>query len=412
MDTKQLHYFLLVFKTRSICKAANLAHLTQPAISKIIRQLEVDLGVPLFERTSQGVIPTSFAHYLAIHANAIERKILAAQTIISQLKADTEGSAPLKIHNTYLGLNTTQLQHFLAVMETRSINLAADRLGVGRSALNKNIKLLADTLQIRLFDRTPLRIEPTPYAELLVTYVNGIISEIRDTLSGLRILREKEGGCIAVGAGTGIAPFFLPQVLSRLNGETRNGNLKVTIFEGLSEELIPSLIRGELDLAITTSASHTDHTDAELIFETLFVDQVCLVCSKKHPLAGFDLIDVKQILNFPLALAPKIEWQQFLSDVFLNARLSPPQTSVVSSSHALLRSLVLNYNYIAFLPKRLLSIEIEDDLSIVSLPVPNTTLNAEVTLAYRTHAAKLPVTSDFINILREIMLDARGGPVC
>jgi DNA-binding transcriptional LysR family regulator len=41
-----------------VTKAARLLHLVQPAVTRQIRMLESEIGVPLFERTRQGMIPT------------------------------------------------------------------------------------------------------------------------------------------------------------------------------------------------------------------------------------------------------------------------------------------------------------------------------------------------------------------
>ena len=45
-------------KTGSITKAAQNYYMNQPHLSKIIRELERDLGCPIFDRTSRGMIPT------------------------------------------------------------------------------------------------------------------------------------------------------------------------------------------------------------------------------------------------------------------------------------------------------------------------------------------------------------------
>lgn len=50
MELRQLKYFLTVSRLGSVTKAAEQCHIAQPAISIAIRNLEEELGVPLFER--------------------------------------------------------------------------------------------------------------------------------------------------------------------------------------------------------------------------------------------------------------------------------------------------------------------------------------------------------------------------
>ncbi|WP_312554050.1 LysR family transcriptional regulator [Massilia sp.] len=59
-------------------------------------------------------------------------------------------------------MNIKQLEHFLAVAETRSFSRAAERLFITQSALSRSIQALEEDLGALLFDRIGKRIEPTP----------------------------------------------------------------------------------------------------------------------------------------------------------------------------------------------------------------------------------------------------------
>ena len=55
LQPKLISHFLAVADNLSISQAAEVLNLTQPALSKSIKQLEDRLGVPLFERWPTGV---------------------------------------------------------------------------------------------------------------------------------------------------------------------------------------------------------------------------------------------------------------------------------------------------------------------------------------------------------------------
>ncbi|MFI0858581.1 LysR family transcriptional regulator, partial [Streptomyces sp. NPDC021098] len=55
MDVKQLKALITVAEVGSVTRAAELLHLVQPAVTRQIRTLEEELGVPLFQRTRQGM---------------------------------------------------------------------------------------------------------------------------------------------------------------------------------------------------------------------------------------------------------------------------------------------------------------------------------------------------------------------
>lgn len=77
MDVKQLKALVTVAEVGSVTRAAELLHLVQPAVTRQIRTLEQELGVPLFERTRQGMHPTEAGSVMVERArralNELER---------------------------------------------------------------------------------------------------------------------------------------------------------------------------------------------------------------------------------------------------------------------------------------------------------------------------------------------------
>ena len=71
MNQKQLRYFWEVYQTCNIQQAADKLHISRQGVSKTLRQLEQELGQPLFLRTAQGLEPTDFAAGLLPHARRL-----------------------------------------------------------------------------------------------------------------------------------------------------------------------------------------------------------------------------------------------------------------------------------------------------------------------------------------------------
>lgn len=64
MDLRQLTALITVAEAGSVTKAARLLHVVQPAVTRQIRLLEEELGVPLFERTRHGMVATAAGEVL------------------------------------------------------------------------------------------------------------------------------------------------------------------------------------------------------------------------------------------------------------------------------------------------------------------------------------------------------------
>jgi DNA-binding transcriptional LysR family regulator len=78
VELRHLRYFLAVFDERHFGHAAEQLHISQPPVSRAIRQLENAVGVDLLERTGHGVIPTPAGETLADGA----RRILASLDLL------------------------------------------------------------------------------------------------------------------------------------------------------------------------------------------------------------------------------------------------------------------------------------------------------------------------------------------
>lgn len=54
MEIRHLRYFIAIAEARGFARAESILHVSQPALSRQIRDLEEELGVTLFDRTSHG----------------------------------------------------------------------------------------------------------------------------------------------------------------------------------------------------------------------------------------------------------------------------------------------------------------------------------------------------------------------
>jgi LysR family nitrogen assimilation transcriptional regulator len=75
MDLKQLRIFLNVADTGSLSKAAERLNVTQPALSRQIRMMEMDAGTPLFIRTGRGVLLSEAGRKLEPRARLLSEEM-------------------------------------------------------------------------------------------------------------------------------------------------------------------------------------------------------------------------------------------------------------------------------------------------------------------------------------------------
>jgi LysR family nitrogen assimilation transcriptional regulator len=90
MDLKQLEYFRHVAELGSFTRAAAFLSVVQPALSRQVRQLEVELGQNLFDRNGRGVVLTDAGTRLLEHTRGILMQVgRARQELEDQRNGDS-----------------------------------------------------------------------------------------------------------------------------------------------------------------------------------------------------------------------------------------------------------------------------------------------------------------------------------
>src|SRR5260370_8506135 len=90
-----LRLFATVVRTGSFSRAADILSISQPAISKGVRDFELQVGCRLLDRTRKGVRPTREGQALARHAETLFAAERAAEDELRSLRSLDTGSLPL-----------------------------------------------------------------------------------------------------------------------------------------------------------------------------------------------------------------------------------------------------------------------------------------------------------------------------
>lgn len=140
------------------------------------------------------------------------------------------------------------LEIFLAVCEMGGLTAAARSLDVTQAAVSQHLSKLERELGILLVDRSVRPPKPTTAGEFLRRRARRLFGEIQDIEAGLRRYRQNEIPELKIGIVESVAAALLPHLVTRLNSKV--GNLAIT--SGTTHPLLPELMRGEIDMIITT----------------------------------------------------------------------------------------------------------------------------------------------------------------
>lgn len=88
---RHLEVLLSLADTRNVTRSAAQLHMSQPALSKWLKELESNIGLPLFERHARGLRPTAYGQSLIEHARRIGSDLDRARDDMSALRDGSSG---------------------------------------------------------------------------------------------------------------------------------------------------------------------------------------------------------------------------------------------------------------------------------------------------------------------------------
>lgn len=259
------------------------------------------------------------------------------------------------------GRHLTPLAYIDAIARAGSIRKAAETLAITSTALNRRVLALEEELGVPIFERLPRGVRLSTAGELLIAYVRNQISDY-DKLNGqIADLFGERRGNVSIACSQAILPYFLPEQISRYRAEHPAVTFGVSLRDRAAAE------QALVDLS----------ADIALVFEPVRLREIQVlitvhqplhaVMPVDHPLAGRDVVRLRDCVSFPVGLPTRQYGVRELIDMALLRSSITLQTVIESDSFEFLRRYPRHENLVSFqipvgLPRK-------PDEGIVSRPV-------------------------------------------
>lgn len=170
-------------------------------------------------------------------------------------------------------MNTSLLRYAVTYAACGSAQKAAERLGVSRSSVTRNIKRLEEELGSPLFIAAPDGVVPTYTGSICLRYAREILNVEEDLSFDL----AEDGvyqGSVSIGMGANRAQRVLPIVLPEFH--RRYPAISVQLYELSTADISIGLMNQRLDFAVVGQP----HTASDISFEPLMTERLVLVAPK------------------------------------------------------------------------------------------------------------------------------------
>ncbi|AFR27765.1 LysR family transcriptional regulator [Arthrobacter sp. Rue61a] len=267
--------------------------------------------------------------------------------------------------------NLEHLRTFLTVYRVGSLTEAARLLGISQPTASTHVHSLEQNLGLRLFERSPTGVAPTPKAEGLARDVGPHI----DALDDLAFISSSSGANGSIHLG-GPAEFITTLLLPHTPELTEAIGAKLRIRFGLVDGLLDELRSGDLDIVVSAVRPRVQGVTGIPLFDEEFV----LVAAPlwKASITGVDPADVELSAIPVVAYAENLPIVRRYWRTVFDRRPDDLRTSCIVPDLRGVRAAILAGAGMSVLPSYL----VEDDLSTGALTTLHTPEFAPLNTVY------------------------------
>lgn len=315
----------------SISAAARTIHISQPAITQGLAKLESLVGLPLFERRTDGMFPTEAGRLLF-------PRFETALTHIASPRA-----------------TMTQLRALIALADAGSYAAASIATGLAQPSLHRAVGDLSVALKRKLVERRGKGIALTEQGKRTARRFRLARVELEAGLNELATLKGHETGKIVIGAMPLSRARILPAAIASFHRD--HPDVAINIIEGAFHEMIEPLRDGYIDLMIGAMREHSPGPDVAQ--QPLFADRPAIIGRKGHPALASET-SLEKLAQYPwiipVAGTPLRDgWER----MFTNLSIPLPQVPIECGSVMTIRQILIESDFLTLLSPDQVAVELE-----------------------------------------------------
>jgi len=287
-------------------------------------------------------------------------------------------------------IDLDSIKAFVAVSETGSFSIAANRLHLTQPAVSKRIALLESQLSVRLFDRIGRVISLTEAGRVFDPRARLILQEVEDTQRAIRNLSGTVAGRLSLATSHHIGLWRLPTVLKTYSERFPAVILDLHFMD--SEVAHEQIVQGNLELGIITMAPRPHE---RLASRAIWTDDLVFVCAPDHALASYAVPSLEQIAAFPAILPDMSTFTgRIIKQIFEDHGL-PMHVSMSTNYLETIKMLITIGLGWSVLPRSML----DDTVSVLS--VPNIRIERKLGVIHHVQRSLSNAALAFMDLLAE-----------
>lgn len=195
-------------------------------------------------------------------------------------------------------MDFSQLKHFVCIAELGGFSKAEQALDISQPSLSRQMRLLEEDLNTKLFLRTGRGVALTPAGETFLPHAKAILEAVERGRQAMSSGSTDLTGKISVGLAHRLSRVLTPPLVQAFR--QRFPNASISIVEGKTHALVSALSMGHVEVAVLFNLETPDN----LIVEPLTEEYYVLVGMRTNDFTLPESIPFEDLAKYPLILPP------------------------------------------------------------------------------------------------------------
>ena len=281
----------------------------------------------------------------------------------------------------------------MTVYQEESITRAAEKLHMTQPATSLAIREMEEYYHTKLFERSGRGIRVTSAGTRLYPSAARLLS-LYDEMDA-EMKNWDTSGRLGIGSSISIGSCILPQLINRFSKKYPELELYVKVDS--SDVIEQNILENHLDFALIEGSVHSEKLKSSVFLD----DELVPVCSRFHPLAGAEDIELDSLKKEHFLMREPNSGTRQLADssfALKNFQIKPTWES--TSTAALINAVSIGLG-ISILPKRMLEKQLRMH-QIASFTIRDLDLKRHYSLIYHENKFVSPTMQEFFDMLEDI----------
>jgi len=305
-----------------------------------------------------------------------------------------------------LRIKSRQIMLLNALDEHGTLRRAAAAIHTTQPAATALLQQLEAGLGVALFERHARGMTPTVYGEVMIRYARGVLHDFAYAGDEMAALASGAAGLVRIGSVTGATPVLLTQGLARF--KKANPRVKISLQVDTSDQLMPPLLQGDLDLVLGRLPDQFH--DEDLQIELLQSEPMSVIARPGHPLCALAAITLAALVTQTWVLHPMgSPMRRRVEQALQHASLSAPPDIIETSSILATTTLLEASDMVSVVPQDVAQHYARYGMvAVLKVELPIEMVNLGIIT--RKKRGLSPAVNGFLHALRESLRERQAKP--